>query len=91
MVSLIIGLVLINILFGLFYYVDRLVNGLQENRNKIKPLLISNVVLCVLMIATISAWNYGWVEERDTRIKEEREKEQIIENTEEMSKISIQK
>ena len=31
-VSLIIGLVLINILFGLFYYVDRLVNGLQENR-----------------------------------------------------------
>ena len=43
------------------------------------------------MIATISAWNYGWVEERDTRIKEEREKEQIIENTEEMSKISIQK
>ena len=91
LVSLIIGLVLINILFGLFYYVDRLVNGLQENRNKIKPLLISNVVLCVLMIATISAWNYGWVEERDTRIKEEREKEQIIENTEEMSKISIQK
>ena len=91
LVSLIIGLVLINILFGLFYYVDRLVNGLQENRNKIKPLQISNVVLCVLMIATISAWNYGWVEERDTRIKEEREKEQIIENTEEMSKISIQK
>ena len=38
-VSLIIGLVLINILFGLFYYVDRLVNGLQENRKKLKPLL----------------------------------------------------
>lgn len=33
-VSLIIGLVLINVLFGLFYYVDRLVNGLQENRKK---------------------------------------------------------
>lgn len=32
MVSLMIGLVLINVLFGLFYYVDRLVNGMQKNR-----------------------------------------------------------
>ena len=58
-VSLIIGLVLINILFGLFYYVDRLVNGLQENRKKLKPLLFSNIVLCILLIATICAWCYG--------------------------------
>lgn len=44
-VSLIIGLVLINVLFSLFYYVDRLVNGLQENGKKLKPLLFSNVIL----------------------------------------------
>ena len=70
-VSLIIGLVLINILFGLFYYVDRLVNGLQENRKKLKPLLFSNIVLCILLIATICAWCYGLVEKRDVRIREE--------------------
>ena len=70
-VSLIIGLVLINILFGLFYYVDRLVNGLQENRKKLKPLLFSNIVLCILLIATICAWCYGLVEKRDVRIRAE--------------------
>lgn len=70
-VSLIIGLVLINILFGLFYYVDRLVNGLQENRKKLKPLLFSNIVLCILLIATICAWCYGLVEKCDVRIREE--------------------
>lgn len=70
-VSLIIGLVLINILFGLFYYVDRLVNGLQENGKKLKPLLFSNIVLCILLIVTICAWCYGLVEKRDVRIREE--------------------
>lgn len=79
MISLIIGLVLINVLFGLFYYVDRLVNGLQKNRKKLKPLLFSNVILCVLLSITIIAWYYGWVEKRDTRIKENTKTEQMIE------------
>ena len=79
MVSLIIGLVLINVLFGLFYYVDRLVNGLQKNRKKLKPLLFSNVILCVLLSITIIAWYCGWVEKRDTRIKENTKIEQMIE------------
>ena len=79
MVSLIIGLVLINVLFGLFYYVDRLVNGLQKNRKKLKPLLFANVILCVLLSITIIAWYCGWVEKRDTRIKENTKIEQMIE------------
>lgn len=79
MISLIIGLVLINVLFGLFYYVDRLVNGLQKNRKKLKPLLFSNVIVCVLLSITIIAWYYGWVEKRDTRIKENTKTEQMIE------------
>lgn len=79
MVSLIIGLVLINVLFGLFYYVDRLVNGLQKNRKKLKPLLFSNAILCVLLSITIIAWYCGWVEKRDTRIKENTKIEQMIE------------
>ena len=79
MVSLMIGLVLINVLFGLFYYVDRLVNGMQKNRKKLKPLLFSNVILCVLLSITIIAWYYGWVEKRDIRIKENTKTEQMIE------------
>lgn len=79
MVSLMIGLVLINVLFGLFYYVDRLVNGMQKNRKKLKPLLFSNVILCVLLSITIIVWYYGWVEKRDIRIKENTKTEQMIE------------
>lgn len=79
MVSLMIGLVLINVLFGLFYYVDRLVNGMQKNRKKLKPLLFSNVILCVLLSITIIAWYYGWVEKGDIRIKENTKTEQMIE------------
>lgn len=79
MVSLMIGLVLINVLFGLFYYVDRLVNGMQRNRKKLKPLLFSNVILCVLLSITIIAWYYGWVEKRDIRIKENTKTEQMTE------------
>lgn len=69
-VSLIIGLVLINILFGLFFYVDRLVNGLNADEKKLKPLVISNIVLVILLVITICAWSFGWIEKRDIRINE---------------------
>ena len=91
MISLIIGLVLINVLFGLFYYVDRLVNGLQKNRKKLKPLLFSNVILCVLLSITIIAWYYGWVEKRDTRIKENTKTEQMIETYKQLDNKNQQK
>ncbi|RRK30511.1 hypothetical protein EBB54_03290 [Schaedlerella arabinosiphila] len=44
-VALIIGLVLINVLFGLFYYINSLVN----KEKKIFPLLISNIVIIILL------------------------------------------
>lgn len=69
-VSLIIGLVLVNVLFGLFYYVDRLVNGLNEERKKLKPLIISNIVIGILLIITVCAWSCGLVEKRDERLNE---------------------
>ncbi|MDO5339762.1 MAG: hypothetical protein Q4E78_06570 [Eubacteriales bacterium] len=67
-VSLIIGLVLINILFGLFFYVDRLVNGLNSDEKKLKPLVISNVVIIILLAITVCAWSFGWIEKRDIHI-----------------------
>lgn len=63
-ISLLIGLVLINVLFGLFYYINSLVN----KDKKIVPLIISNLVIIVLLFITIVAWNCGWVEARDDRI-----------------------
>lgn len=69
-VSLIIGLVLVNVLFGLFYYVDRLVNGLNEERKKLKPLIISNIVIGILLIITVCAWSCGLVENRNERLNE---------------------
>ncbi|GFI10189.1 hypothetical protein IMSAGC007_02656 [Lachnospiraceae bacterium] len=52
--------------FGLFYYIDRLVNKSPS----IKPLIISNVVLVALLSVTMAAWSMGWVESRDKRIDE---------------------
>ena len=64
-ILLIIGLVLVNILFGLFYYINSLVN---KDRKDILPLIISNVIIVVLLVLTIIAWNCGFVENRNDRI-----------------------
>jgi hypothetical protein len=82
-IALIIGLVLVNVLFGLFYYVDRLVNGLNEDKKKIKPLMVSNIVIVVLLAATVISWCYGWVEKRDIKVNKEISVEESVDlNTE---------
>lgn len=63
-VSLVIGLVLVNILFGLFYYVDSLIN----REKKLWPLVISNAIFLVLLCLLFVAWNSGCVEKRQIRI-----------------------
>lgn len=65
--TLLIGFVLINVLFGLFYYIDRLVHKKEER--VIKPLLITNISLLVLIVAIGIGWFFGFVESRDTRIE----------------------
>ncbi len=67
LISLIIGLILINILFGLFYYINFLVNDTEK---KLFPLIISNTIIVILFIITVIAWNCGWVENRNKKIKE---------------------
>lgn len=64
-ISLIIGLVLINILFGLFFYINKLVG----KEGKIQPLIISNAVILVLILVTVLIWHFGWVEARNERIE----------------------
>lgn len=65
--SLVIGLVLVNILFGLFYYL----NWIVADKDKIKPLIISNVAMIVVILATCVAWKCGLVETRNADITRE--------------------
>lgn len=65
-VSLVIGLVLLNIVFGLFYYINSLVN----KEKKIKPLIVSDVMILMLLVATVFAWSFGCVEDRNKRIND---------------------
>ena len=68
-VTLTIGLVLANLLYGLFYYIDRLVN--KNAKSNIAPLWITNLVFVVLIIAIVAAWCLGLVEKRDARMNAE--------------------
>lgn len=63
-VALVIGLVAVNVLFGLFYYIDRLVN--KEPRKT--PLVISNIIFILLMFFTMISWYCGLVEKRNTKV-----------------------
>ena len=73
-VSLIIGLVLINVIFGLFYYLNSMVSRNRKDvktnkaRKNIAPLIISNLIVLALLFATIAAWYFGLAEKRDDRI-----------------------
>jgi len=64
-ISLVIGLVLVNVLFGLFYYINSLVN---KEKKDIFPLVISNIIFVVLLALTVIAWSFGFVENRNGRI-----------------------
>lgn len=65
-VVLIVGIVLINALFGLFYYISSLVNG--KDNSRVKPLVFTNILLVVLLMCTVWAWAQGFVENRNSDI-----------------------
>lgn len=67
LVASIIGLVLVNVLFALFYYIDRIV---KQEKGGLGPLIISNIVMIALIAATVWGWKAGWVERRDEHINE---------------------
>lgn len=63
-ISLIIGLVLINVLYGLFYYISELLNRTL----KFQHITFVNIVLFLLIAATITIWLVGGVEWRNSQI-----------------------
>ena len=66
----IMGLVLTNLLYGLFYYIGQLVN--KNSANNIKPLWIINIVFISMILVIICAWHCGFVEKRNARINREK-------------------
>lgn len=62
-VSIIIGIVLVNILFALFYYLDRLTS--ITGKKKIMPMIIANAVLIGLLFLSIIGWTFDVVEKRN--------------------------
>lgn len=64
--ALVVGLVLINILYGLFYYIECLVR--EKETHSVKPLIIANVTIVLLMLVICVAWFCGIAEKRDLRI-----------------------
>ena len=73
-ISLIIGLVLLNILFGLFYYINSLIN----RDRKILPLVIANVTIVILLAATFVGWKFGFVENRNDNINKRNKMEEVV-------------
>lgn len=66
LLAVLMGLVLINVLYGLFTYVDRLVNG--PKLRSIKPLIIANAIFIGLLILIILGWAMGLVEIRNAHL-----------------------
>lgn len=83
LVTLIIGIVLANVLFALFHYIDKLV--FKEPR--LKVLNRVNVILLTLVVLTVAAWSWGIVERRNDRINNPVKIENI--NTEETMETQI--
>lgn len=67
MAILLIGVVLINVLYGLYYFIYYLVK--QSREKTLKPLIIANVIIIILMGSTIIAWYFGLVEARDNKLE----------------------
>lgn len=65
--SIIIGAVVLNILFGLFFYLEKLV----RNKGSCKPLLIANSIILAMAIIVGICWYTGVVENRNSKFENE--------------------
>lgn len=63
--TILIGLVTANVIYGLFYYIHSIVRKQEET--KLKPILIINIILLLLLALTVAAWFFGTVEWRNNR------------------------
>lgn len=70
-ICLLIGLVLLNVICALFYFIERLVKNSDDegkSRNSIKPFIVINSVMLVLILITFACWRFGCVEHRNNSV-----------------------
>lgn len=65
-IVLLIGLILSNTLYGLFYYLNRLIY--KHDKFSIIPIFVTNVILFIMLGITLLAWFTGIVELRNLKI-----------------------
>lgn len=66
LICLLIAFVLVNVLYALFQFIDKLIH--DDKKQKIYPLLLTNIFIAVFLLLTFLAWNSGFVEKRNERI-----------------------
>lgn len=70
-ICLLIGLVLLNVICALFYFIERLVKNSDDEkkpRNSLKPFIVINSILLVLILITFACWRFGCVEHRNNNV-----------------------
>lgn len=68
LIATVIGLILVNVLYALFHYLNIIVR--QNNSQSLKPLKIINIIIISMIAITVLAWCFGLVEYRDKSINE---------------------
>lgn len=86
LITLLIGLVLIDVIYFLFHFIERLVRN--NHKQKAKLLYILNAIMIILILLTVIGWELGLVENRNKSIESIQSsysvtQETIIETTEE--------
>lgn len=79
-ISLVVGLILVNALCAMFLYVDSFVH--KNEKRPMKPFWASNIILLALIVFIIVAWWFGAVEVRNDRIDQTISIRQSTEETE---------
>ena len=63
---LLIALFTVNVLYGLYYYINRIVKN--EDETPIEPLIVANTTIAILILIEIALWSAGVVEIRNSKI-----------------------
>lgn len=81
-VCCIIGLVVVDIIYLMFRYIDKIVHESKEKTKRQNvPIIVINVALVLIMVMTTLAWAFGLVEKRNLSINETPITTQAIEET----------
>lgn len=91
-ITIVLGLIIANVLLGLFYYLERVVHKNDDEKTKtVIPMIFLNVILAILLALTVVFWNKGLVEKRDKEITNNNQATQttVIEDSQESTTVFI--